>query len=133
MKRYASPAIRTVARAWKGHLAHFRAHRNSEHLEALLNEAARFTGLQLEIDLEMSAYWSAQPLLRRALVLLYLVDRGVVERRMVDGRACYEPTLVAESWISRQHALIPYLMPTLELVAALRKHQVRRELKPKAR
>jgi hypothetical protein len=126
MKSHASEQIRTMAGRWRGRLAHFRHHRHPEHLEALLEEAVRFAGLQLEIDLERSDFWSRQPLFRRALVLLYLVDRGVVTRRVVRGRPAYEVADHADAWIDSQTALAPYRVPTRELVAAIRAHQGRR-------
>jgi hypothetical protein len=107
-------------------LAPYRAHRNDEHLEALVAEALRYTGLHLEHELSASPYWSKAPLARRVAVLLFLVDRGVVRRRVAHGHRVFEPTESAEEWVSAQPALIPYLTPTLELLAALRHDQMRR-------
>ena len=45
----------------------------------LFEEAVRYSGLHLENDLADSAYWSTMPLHQRAIVLLFLVDRGLVE------------------------------------------------------
>jgi hypothetical protein len=59
-------------------------------------------------------------------VLLFLVDRGVVNRAVRHGRRVFEPTPNAEDWVLSQDALIPYRTHTLELVAALRNEQMRR-------
>jgi hypothetical protein len=108
-----------------GRLAHFRRHRNDEHREALVEEALRFIGFQLESDLAGLPYWSEAPLARRVAVLLFLVDRGVVTRARRDGRIVFEVDDEAESWALSQPALTPYLDPTLELIAALRRAQAR--------
>ena len=118
--------IRDLARQWVEILAPYRAHRNDEHLDALVQEALRYVGLHLENDLSESPYWSKAPLARRAAVLLFLVDRGVVRRGSWNGRRTYEPTEHAEEWVTSQTMLIPYLTPTLELLAALRHEQMRR-------
>jgi hypothetical protein len=118
--------VRDLSRQWVERLAHYRAHHSDEHLEALVEEAFRYAGLHLENDLARSAYWSKAPLARRVAVLLFLVDRGVVRRVAFHGRRVYEPTGHAEEWVSTQPALIPYLAPTLELLAALRNEQMRR-------
>ena len=65
---------------WIGRLAHYGLHRNDEHFAALFEEAVRYTGLHLENDLAASAYWSNRPLHHRAIVVLFLVDRGLVNR-----------------------------------------------------
>jgi hypothetical protein len=94
-------------------------------VEALVDEALRYTGLHLENDLSGSSFWSRAPLARRVAVLLFLVDRGVVVRACRHGRRVFEPLETAEAWVISQPALVPYLTPTLELVAALRHEQVR--------
>jgi hypothetical protein len=119
-------SVRDLSRQWVELLAHFRRHRNVEHLEALVEEALRYTGLHLENDLSDSPYWSRAPLARRVAVLLFLVDRGVVRRVSSHGRVVYRPVEHAEEWVSSQPSLIPYLTPTLELLAALRREQMRR-------
>ncbi|GIW86612.1 MAG: hypothetical protein KatS3mg108_0936 [Isosphaeraceae bacterium] len=126
MKSPAAELIRSLARRWRGHLAHYRQHRNPEHLEALFEEVVRFAGFQLELDLDHSPYWSRQPLWRRALVILYLVDRGILLRQVENGRTQILATPDAEAWIDRQPSLAPYRIPTRELVAAIRNHQRRR-------
>jgi hypothetical protein len=119
-------SVRRLAAQWVDRLAHYRSHRTAEHLDALLEEAVRYTGLHLENELSHSAYWSRAPLSRRVAVLLFLVDRGVVRRTATHGQRVYEPSECAEEWVSSQPALIPYLTPTLELLAALRQEQLRR-------
>jgi hypothetical protein len=59
-------------------------------------------------------------------VLLFLVDRGLVERSVRGGRRIFEPLPHAESWVESQPSLHPYLRPTLELIAALRRESQRR-------
>ncbi len=59
-------------------------------------------------------------------VLLYLVDRGVVERGVRQGRVVYVPTDDAETWATAQPTLASYLAPTLELIASLRSELARR-------
>lgn len=119
-------SVRDFARSWTGSLADYRNHANDEHLEALIEEAARYAGLHLENDLSRSQYWSKASLGRRIAVLLFLVDRGVVNRRTVKGRRFYEPTPDAESWVISQPSLTPYVQPSLELIGALRNVQSRR-------
>ena len=58
--------------------------------------------------------------------LLFLVDRGVVERGIWKGRRIFEPLPHAESWVESQPSLRPYLKETLELLAALRREHFRR-------
>lgn len=72
--------VKHLARHWIGKLAHYAQHGNDEHCAALFEEAIRYAGLHLENDLSRSPYWSAMPLHQRAIVLLFLVDRAVVER-----------------------------------------------------
>ncbi len=118
--------IREFSHLWTGSLAHYNSHRNDEHLNALYEDTLRYVGLHLENDLCRSEYWSRVSLRRRLAVLLFLVDRGVVERSIRNGRHVYAPLPHAEDWVSRQAALRPFLKPTLELVAALRHDQSRR-------
>ena len=122
-------SVRDLSRQWVNRLSHFRRHRNDEHLDALIEEALRYTGLHLENDLSDSPYWSKAPLARRVAVLLFLVDRGVVRRVSSQGRRVYEPLEHAEDWVASQGSLIPYLTPTLELLAALR-HELTRRSRP---
>jgi hypothetical protein len=117
---------RALSRQWIGRLAAYRHHRNDKHREALIEEALRFAGFQLESDLAASPYWSQAPLARRVAVLLFLIDRGVANRAAWHGRIMYEATPDAETWAAAQPALAPYLGPTLELIAALRNAQARR-------
>ena len=127
VSKYVSASLVThLARHWIGKLAHYGTHRNDEHCLALLEEAVRYAGMHLENDLSRSKYWSAMPLHQRAVVLLFLVDRGVVERGIRNGRRVYEPLPHAESWVESQSTLRPYLKETLELLAALRRELFRR-------
>ncbi len=119
-------SLREIARQWVARLASYRRHLHEEHLEALIEETARYVGLRLENDLSRSSYWSEAPLARRVSVLLYLVDRGVVDRLSRGGRRTFEPVEHAEAWVAAQPDLLPYLEPTLELLAALRRDQIRR-------
>jgi hypothetical protein len=115
-----------LARDWTGRLRHYAAHRNDEHRLALLEEAARYSGLHLENDLVRSDFWSRSPLYQRAAVLLFLVDRGVVERTTRRGRRVYEPLAHAESWCEDQPPLRPYRAAVLEFLTALRLELQRR-------
>jgi hypothetical protein len=67
------------------------------------------------------------PLHQRAVVLLFLVDRGVVDRGIRRGRRVFEPLPHAESWVESQPSLRPYLRETLEILVALRREVLRRE------
>jgi hypothetical protein len=120
---FALPAelIREISRHWMGRLSAYRLHGHDEHREALFLEAMRYCGLKLESDLSLSAYWREADLLRRAAVLLFLVDRGVVSRRLQEGRYVYEPLPHAEAWVASQPSLLAYRKPTFELLSALRR------------
>jgi hypothetical protein len=118
--------VSQLSRHWVGRLAHYRLHGNDEHRAALFEEAVRYSGLHLENDLAHSTYWSRTPLKQRAIVLLFLVDRAVVERSVRGGRRVFEPLAHAESWVEAQPALQPYRRPTLEFLAALRRELIRR-------
>jgi hypothetical protein len=120
-----APSVRELSYLWTGSLSHFRRHRNDEHLEALLAEALRFTGLHLENVLSASPYWSKAPLARRVALLLYLVDRGVVSRVSKQGRTIYIARKDASAWAIGQHSMASYLVPTLEFLAALQSVQDR--------
>src|SRR5262245_25447351 len=87
-KRLPVPASSVCARSrqWVGRLAPYRHHRNDEHREALVEEALRYAGFHLEHELSNSSYWASAPLARRVAVLLFLVDRGAVDRVVRDGR-----------------------------------------------
>ena len=117
--------VRHLAQTWNGKLAHYRQHRNDEHVLAVAEEASRYVGLHLENDLADSTHWSELPLIRRAGVLMFLVDQGVVERTSRNGRRVFEPLPHAESWVQSQAALQPYSRPILEIIAALR-HELQR-------
>jgi len=116
---------RQLAQTWNGKLSHYRQHRNDEHVLAILEESSRYVGLHLENDLASSTYWSDLPLFRRAGVLLFLVDQGVVERTTRNGRRIFEPLPHAESWVQSQKALTAFSKPIHEMISALR-HEFRR-------
>ncbi len=118
-------SVRELSRLWTGSLSHYRAHRNNEHLEALISETLRYTGLHLENDLASSPYWSKAPLARRVALLLYLVDRGVVTRIVRDGVPTFEPSPDATTWAINQPSLASYLIPALEFLAAIQSVSVR--------
>jgi hypothetical protein len=122
----AASFVKKLARDWTGRLAHYASHRNDEHRLALFEEAVRYAGLHLENDLARSEFWSESPLAERAAVLLFLVDRGVIERMTRRGRRVFEPLAHAESWVEDQPALRPFVKPILELLAALRLELLRR-------
>jgi hypothetical protein len=124
-------SVRELSRQWVNRLASYGQHRNDEHLEALVEESVRYCGLHLENDLSGSEYWSKAPLARRVAVLLYLVDRGVVDWLSSRGRRVFVPKESAETWVSSQPALSPYLTPVLELLSALRSEQARRSRRPR--
>lgn len=114
----ASP-VQDLANHWNGHLARYRTHKNTEHLEALIGEATRFNGFALENDLSRSPYWSRVSLAERTALLLALVDRGVVIRSIEKGQAIYRAREDAVLWATGEPTLAKYLVPTLELIAAL--------------
>jgi hypothetical protein len=122
----AASLSRELIDAWTGRLAHYRHHRNDEHLRALVEEAARYVGLHLENDLCRSSYWTRVHLNRKAAILLFLVDKGIVDRTVRRGRRVFEPLPHAESWISTQVPLRPYIKPIFELISALRDELSRR-------
>ncbi|MDG3003088.1 hypothetical protein [Paludisphaera mucosa] len=118
-------SLRELATFWTGRLAHYNAHRNDEHLNALYEETLRYVGLHLENDLSRSDYWTRVPLHRRLGVLLYLVDQGVVEMSTRHGRHQFIALPQAEEWVAQHSALRPFAKATLELVTALRHHAAR--------
>lgn len=125
-------SLRELSKQWTGSLAHYNAHRNDEHLNALYEETLRHVGLRLENDLCRSEYWSRVSLRRRLAVLLHLVDRGVVDRSVRNGRRVFTPAPHAEEWVVNQPAMRPFQKPTLELIAALRHDSARRRLPRKS-
>ncbi|MBV8232464.1 MAG: hypothetical protein JO329_20980 [Planctomycetaceae bacterium] len=119
-------SVRELSRQWVDRLAPYRQHRNDEHLEALVEETLSYAGSQLAGELSQSEYWSKAPLARCVAALLFLVDRGIVNRVAHQGVRVFEPTEGAEAWASETEALAPYRAPTLELIASLRREQARR-------
>jgi hypothetical protein len=120
------PLSRLLVRGWTGRLAHYRRHRNDEHVAALVHEAIRYIGFHLEDDLRRSAYWAEIPLWQSAAVLLFLVDRGVVVRSARNGRRVFEPLADAESWVDGQPPLRHFRTAFVELLSALRHELGRR-------
>ncbi|MFO0890324.1 MAG: hypothetical protein U0790_14425 [Isosphaeraceae bacterium] len=112
--------VRRLSQGWDGRLAHYRRHRNDEHTVALIQEAIRYIGLHLENDLGRSAHWAEIPLWQSAAVLLFLVDRGVVERSSRAGRRVFVPRTDAESWVEGEPELRPHFAAFCELLQALR-------------
>jgi len=127
------PLATKLRETWTGRLAHYRPHRNDEHLAALFCEAARYVGFHLENDLCRSEYWGGVSLTHAAAVLLFLVDRGVVERTVRHGRRVFEPLPHAESWVSDQASLRRYVEPLVELIRALRHDLARQSHSGRAR
>jgi len=123
-------SIRELSELWTGSLAHYKTHRNDEHLNALYEETLRYLGLHLENDLCRSEYWSRVSLRRRLAVLLHLVDRGVVDRAVRNGRRVFVAAPHAEAWVANEPPMRPFLKPTLELIAALR-HETARRSRPR--
>lgn len=119
--------VRALSRTWIGCLAPYRRHQSAEHREALVLDAMSYAGLHLEGLLDRSSYWQREPLVRRAAVLLFLVDRGVVSRVLHDGRYVYEARPHAERWVAEQPMLAPHLTQTHELLAAMRREQAARQ------
>ena len=119
-------SVREISRRWTGRLAHYRVHGNAEHLEALTTEALRYVGMHLENDLAHSSYWADATLSRRVALLLFLVDRGVVNRVVRTGRVAFEAQADAVSYVLAQPSLIPYLVPCLEFLSAVQAEQSRR-------
>ncbi|WP_435017262.1 hypothetical protein TA3x_004861 [Tundrisphaera sp. TA3] len=115
-----SSSVRQLSRQWTGRLSTYRLHRNDEHREALVADATRYAGLHLENDLSRSAYWSKAPLARRAALILFLVDRGIVSREVREGRVVFVVRDHASDWAAAQPTMASYLEPTLEVLAALR-------------
>ena len=126
--QYRHLAAQQYAVSFLGRLATYRSHRNDEHLQALVEETLRYCGFCLENELSRSSFWGKKPLSRRVAVLLYLVDRGVVTRKLLNGRHVFIPSETAENWILAQPSLVPYSAPTLELLSALRHELSRRNL-----
>lgn len=124
--------LKKTSTGWIGRLAHYSGHQNDEHCQALVEEAIRYTGLHLENDLSGSEFWGERTLLARAGLLLFLVDRGLVERSIRRGRRVYEPLPHAESWVAAQPGLRPKQRPILEFIAALRHELQRRARTPHA-
>ena len=108
-----------MTQRWSGCLAHYHSHRHPEHLEALIDETARYCG-RLESYLANSEYWASAPLMHRVELLLFLIDRGMIERRLTARGYQCRAIGEAEEILIQQSELRPYLLLTLELIAAVR-------------
>lgn len=115
----ASSSFAVMTQRWTCRLAHFHTHQNAEHVEALLDEAVRYCG-RLESYLTNSEYWAQASLMNRAELLLFLVDRDLIERRLAPRGYQYHAISEAEERLVQQAAMQPYLLLTLELLAAVR-------------
>ncbi|QEH33098.1 hypothetical protein OJF2_15950 [Aquisphaera giovannonii] len=124
---------RKFRESWSGRLSHYRMHRNDEHLAALFEETVLYVGLHLENDLCRSDHWSEVRLDHAAAIVLFLVDKGVVERATRYGRRVFEPLPHAESWVSQQPALRRFQEELLELILALRHELARRSSSRRSR
>jgi hypothetical protein len=123
VQSYRDGVLAELARTWTTCLATYKTHQNMEHIEALMCEAVRFCGVALEADLKDSPFWNERSLAHRAALLLYLVDRGIVERaRTRTGRPMFLVSEGAEEWVMDQLGSSHYTVPTLELLTALRLH-----------
>jgi hypothetical protein len=118
--------VRKLASFWTGKLSHYRLHQNDEHVLALVEEASRYSGLHLENELSRSPFWSRKSLIRQAAVLLFFVDRGIVDRTHRQGRRVFEPLPHAEAWVLSQPTLRHFHHPMLELISALRRELIGR-------
>ena len=86
---------------------------------ALIDETARYCG-RLESYLANSEYWASAPLMHRVELLLFLIDRGMIERRLTARGYQCRAIGEAEEILIQQSELRPYLLLTLELIAAVR-------------
>lgn len=112
--------IRVRSRRWAGHLAPYAAHRHLEHWEALVAEVVRYAGLRLENWLADSPEWRDTPLWLRTSILLYLIDRGLVQRRRcLDGQLVLHVAPGADRRIAIQPIPEVYARALLRLVEAV--------------
>ena len=118
--------VNQLARDWSGRLSHYAAHRNDEHRLALLEEAARYTGLHLENDLcalRVLVAFAAAPARRSCCSS----STGASSSgRPAAGAASTSRWRSAESWCEDQPSLRPYRGPILEFLNALRLELQRR-------
>lgn len=113
-------------RGWCDRLISYMAHRNDEHLEALVHEARDFFCDRIDRLLPHDSVWHSCDDTLRTGALLYLLDRSIVERCLCDqARVSYKPAEMAEFMILSRPELLPVAVPLLELVACIRRHRSR--------
>ena len=107
---------------WIGDLEGYLHHQNDEHLEALILEVQRFFERRLISYFTPKSIWHVSSCSRRVAAILFLVDRGIVNRILQpDSSTVYRPVTSSEHWILSQTDLLPVTDPLLELLSALRK------------
>lgn len=107
---------------WSYRLQGYLRHKNDEHLEALVLESQRYFEARLIHHLPASSSWHTASGTYRIAALLFLFDRGMVDRVSIqDNSWYYWPASCAESWILSQPAMLPIAEPMLELLSALRR------------
>lgn len=107
---------------WIGNLEGYLHHKNDEHLEALILEVQRFFERRLITYFSTKSIWHLSNCNRRVAAVLYLVDRGILDRILQsDASIIYRPVITAENWILSQTDLLPVTAPLLELISAFRR------------
>ncbi len=107
---------------WNGHLEGYLHHKNDEHVEALILEVQRFFERRLVVHLAPNSIWHISLCSRRVAAILFLVDRGIVQRILhSQPSVLYRPATSAEHWLLSQQELLPITDPVLELLSALRR------------
>ena len=107
---------------WSFRLQGYLNHKNDEHLEALVLETQRFFECRVIHHLAAGSVWHQAQNTHRIAALLFLVDRGMVDRvTTIERVSLYRPNPCVESWILSQPAMLPIAEPLLELVSALRR------------
>ena len=107
---------------WIGNLDGYLHHKNDEHLEALILEVQRFFERRLITYFPPKSIWHASNCSRRVAAVLFLVDRGILDRILQsDSSIIYRPVTSSESWILSQTDLLPVAAPLLELISAFRR------------
>lgn len=107
---------------WLGQLEGYLHHKNDEHLEALILEVQRFFERRLIGYFSPKSIWHVSHCSRRVAAVLFLVDRGIVNRILqTDPTILYSPVSSAEDWVLSQTELLPVNAPLLELISAFRR------------
>lgn len=116
------PGFDPLNQPWSFRLQGYLHHKNDEHLEALVLETQRFFECRVIHHLASSSIWHQTQNTHRIAALLFLVDRGMVDRvTTIERVSLYRPNPCVESWILSQPAMLPIAEPMLELVSALRR------------